>query len=434
MTALFIHIGDIHLRHGHPRNPDRLAALAQIIDESHAEPVSAYLIPGDLFDTKSTVDDRNLLADTLQDFAAHAPVVLVRGNHDAPGDLDIFARLKTRWPVYVVTQPQVLQVPLATGGTAAIAALPYPDKSVLVSRGVTPGETSQTARELLDVIFMQFAQELSTLRVGGAIPLFIGHVNVRGSISSTGQPQVGTELEIDQAILARLPVVYAGLSHIHRPQEVGIGVYAGSIARLDYGEVEEKSYVAVMCERGAGGWTASYERRSIDVPPMIHIDGRLYRDGFHFEHDDWMCLTCSGTGAGVYHEGEGALPCAFCDGTGQRASWAGCDVRVRYRYLASERAALSEACIRERFNDALRLKIESFAEVDRDLRAPEVAAAKTLPDKLAAFYKVERLTPAVADKLAWLERDDQTQLLAHVAASLKAIESPAPAERATVAA
>lgn len=415
-TNTFVHIGDVHLQCGHPRNEDRLQALNEIIDETHTECVSAYLIPGDLFHMKSTAADRNLLADRLQDLSAHAPVVLVRGNHDAIGDLDIFARLKSRWPVYVVTRPQVLQVPLPTGDTAAIACLPYPDKGGLVVQGVAPGETSQTGLELLDAIFMQFAHELSTLRVSGCIPLFVGHVNVRGSISSTGQPQVGTEVEIDVGHLARLPVVYCGLSHIHRPQEIGRGVYAGSIARLDFGEVEEKSYVVVTCEPDASGWTAVYERRPLDVPPMFHIDSRLDRHGFSVDSMDES------------HDEEIHRRLAAKD-------WAGTDVRVRFRFRASERSILDpETTIRPLFAGALRLKIEGIAEPDRDLRAPEVAAAATLEQKLAVYRKVEQLPPSLVEKLAMLEQHELEHVLAHVATLVKAVEFPATTEKATVAA
>lgn len=402
----FVHIGDVHLKHGHPRNGDRLAALDQIVAEVTPLPVvSAILIPGDLFDAKSSVEDRNALAVRLQAFAAVAPVVLVRGNHDVPGDLDIFARLKARWPVYVVTRPTVLEVPLTTGDTAAIACVPYPDKVGLVAAGIAPGETSQTGAEVLDVIFMQLAAELAAFRTGGAIPLFAGHLNVRGSVASTGQPQIGMELEIETATLARLPVVYAALSHIHKPQEIGTGVYAGSIARLDYGEIEEKSYCVVACNRGAEGWTASYTRRPIHCPPMHHIEGQLTSGGFTEK-----------------------------DGTAHHAmlvDWTGADVRVRYTYNASERSVLREDTIREIFGKALRLKIEGVAVPDRALRNPEVAAAKTLPEKLAAYLQVDHLTPSVADKLALLQTKDQAAVLIDVAAALAEIEAP---ERVTAAA
>jgi DNA repair exonuclease SbcCD nuclease subunit len=428
-SSTFVHVGDVHLQATSPRNPDRLQAFDQILTEGLQLPhLAAWLIPGDLFHARSTIDDRNALAERLVRMAAVAPVVLVRGNHDAYGDLEIFARLKAAWPVVVVTRPMVLSVPCATGETAAIACLPYPDKVGLVAAGVEPSAVSPTAAALLDVIFMQLAHELEVPRVSGAIPLFLGHANIRGAIASTGQPQIGLEQEIDRLSLERLPVLYCGLNHIHKPQEVGTGVYAGSIAAMDHGETEAKSYVVLETERQAdGSWAATWTRRPIHTPPMFHIDGELTREGFQPDHDEWMCPACSGTGDNA-SASEGV--CIACCGSGRRR-WDGCDVRVRYRYKASERAAFSEATVRDLFVGALRLKVEGVAVADRNLRAPEVAAAKTLPEKLAAYFKTDSLSPSLAAKLALLERHDADQVFGEVAQALAAIERP---QETTVAA
>lgn len=407
MTRL-VHIGDVHLQHGHQRNVDRLAALDQIVAENVSRPgLGAWLIPGDLFHQKSTAEDRNALADRLTRMAAVAPVCLVRGNHDQIGDLDIFAKLNTRWPIYVFTRPGIYDVPAATNAMLAIAAVPYPDKHGLVAGAVAPGDISAVAAQALDVVFLQLGHDLATARVGGALCVFMGHFNVRGAVASTGQPQIGHEQEVDRLSLERLPVVYCALSHIHEPQEVGVGVYAGSIAAMDYGESTPRSYVVVEAERVRAGWQATWSRQPINTPQMDHVEGRLTPSGFRLkEHPD----------AELEY---------------QAGAWSGHDVRVRYSYLSSEKAVIDDRCIRELFKDALRLKVEGFAIPDRELRAPEVAAAKTLPEKLAAFRKVEQLEPTVADKLQQLHQDDRDVFLAHVAAQLAAIEMP---ERALVAA
>jgi DNA repair exonuclease SbcCD nuclease subunit len=408
---IFVHIGDVHLQHGSPRNADRLQAFDQIIAENQArEGLAGWLVPGDLFHQRSTADDRNALADRLRLMGECAPVVLVRGNHDQPNELDIFARLRARWPIAVVTRPQVINVLLPTGDTAAIAAVPYPDKSGLVAAGVEPSAVPQTAAQILDVIFMQLACELATARVGGAIPLFLGHFNTRGAVASTGQPQIGQEQEIDRLSLERLPAIYCALSHIHEPQEVGRGVYAGSIAAMDYGEVTSRSYVLVEAAREAdGSWAATWTRQPINTPPMFRVDGRLTRHGFSVDSLD------ESQDAEIHRRLEAH-------------DWAGTDVRARYRYRASERAVLDDAVVRDLFVGALRLKVEGIAEADRELRAPEVAAAKTLPDKLAAYRQEATLPASVAAKLDALEHQDPAQVLADVSAALaeiEAIEKPA---------
>lgn len=398
MIARFVHIGDTHLRSGHPRNPARLRALDQVIDEGRQiEALAAWLYPGDLFDTRSSIEDRNAMAVRLVRMAEVAPVIVVPGNHDLPGDLDIFAKLRAKWPVIVKTTPGVVSVLLATGDRAAIAALPYPHKAGLVAMGVAKDQVVPTAAEALDAIFMQFATELTVARAAGAIPIFLGHVNVCGSRASTGQPQVGMEIEINPAHLQRLPVVYAGLSHIHLAQEIAGAVYAGSICRMSFGEIEQKSYVVVTCQRQGGEWGASYDRRPIDVAAMYHVEGELSRSGF-----TWALVN---------------------SGTDVPASWKGSEVRVRYRFKQSEKSVLSDAIVLAEFAEAARLEVEPIAVPDRELRAPEVAAARTLAEKLAAYQKVDALAPAVAEKLAALEHGDPIVVLANLQAALARVEA-----------
>jgi predicted MPP superfamily phosphohydrolase len=93
MTSI-VHIGDVHAAPG-PRSADRWRAVDQIIREGLAlEQLGAWLIPGDLFDALSTTEDRNAWDARLQRMADAAPVVIIYGNHDRPGDLDGFANLK----------------------------------------------------------------------------------------------------------------------------------------------------------------------------------------------------------------------------------------------------------------------------------------------------------------------------------------------------
>jgi len=409
VVTRFLHVGDVHLQHGHPRNPDRLASLDQILAHGLAfEGLGAWLIPGDLFHSRSSVTDRNDLAERLVRMADRAPVVLVRGNHDQPGDLDIFAKLKARWPVSVVTRPDVLRVPLPTGETAAIACLPYPDKFGLVAAGVAPGDVVRTAGELLDTIVMTLAHGLETEIAAGCIPLFIGHANIRGAIASTGQPQIGQEIELETAMLARLRAVYCGLNHIHKPQQVGDGVFAGSIAAMDYGEAEAKSVVLIEAARDPSGtWRAQWTRRPLETPPMHHVEGRLTRDGFV-------------TGGGELHHAH-------------IIDWTGCDVRVRYSFKASEKDALDHDSVRRLFAAALRLKIEPIAEPDRALRSQAVADATTLADKLVAY--AETLGTVTSDdvlaKLAALEHTDSLQLIANVEHALAVVTDLSPADTQT---
>lgn len=246
----FVHLGDLHLG-PNSRNADRIRALDQAIAEQTLQPVAAWVWPGDLNHGRMTIEDKNVLVTRVTRMADHAPIVICYGNHDLPGDLDFLAKLHAVWPIVVVSRPQVLHVTLATGATAAIFVLPYPQRAGLVAAGTPSANLVDAAWHALDVIFMAAAAELQAATTAGEIPLMIGHVNVAGSIVSTGQPNIGAELELDPLLIQRLGGIYVGLNHIHKAQQIAGAWYAGSMCRLDYGEIEPKRYLVIEYEEAA---------------------------------------------------------------------------------------------------------------------------------------------------------------------------------------
>lgn len=404
-----VHLGDFHAAPG-PRNAVRYRALDRVLAEGLALPtLGAWLWPGDLDHLRMGIEDKNALAQRVQVMAHRAPVVICYGNHDLPGDLDFLARLASTFPIYVIDTPQTIRVPLATGQFASIFVLPYPTKAGLAALGVSPAQMVDQASVALDAIFAQAALDLEAARQGGDLTLMIGHVNVSGAMVSTGQPNIGREIELSTSMLDRLGPIYKGLNHIHVAQQVGGAYYPGSICRLDWGEIEEKSYLGIdFDEHGSYHVT----RKPIDVAPMYHVDGLLTRDEFTYQ-------VTAGPGGALQEK---------------PASWKGCEVRVRYRFKQSEKSILNEALVLAEFAEALRFEREPIAVPDRSLRAPEVAAARTLAEKAAAWCTVsgETATEGTLAKLARLEHGDPVQLLDDVAHALAEIEHGE--QRATVAA
>jgi hypothetical protein len=453
---LFVHIGDTHIGPG-PRLADKLSALDQIIvwcDEAAARgELAAVLWPGDLSHQKSTIEDRNLLAPRLQRLAQRAPVVLVDGNHDAPGDLEILSRLSAYYPIHVVSQPRVISVACATGIEAAIFCLPYPHKGGLVGAGVEHEALGQTARQLLDPAFATAAEELRQAKERGAIPLFIGHVNVGGSVSSTGQPQIGREIELDPGLLGRLDAaVYKGLNHIHKHQMVESidddTVYAGSICRQDFGEMEPKGFVVVTVGPEWGTYGANWDFIPLDVPAQHLVEGRLTREGFRIEsiNGEPVCPECGGQGWTV---GTGSEHHPSCDGSCEEcpvpvpvqvecpcaipAMWKGADIKARVRYRKSETTALDWAHIHAEFAGCRSLKLDQIAELEHTVRVPQVAAAVTLDAKAEAYCEHRQIawTPSIGAKLTALQQQPAEAILAELQAMADAAGRPkvAPDER-----
>lgn len=398
MTSL-VCIGDCHFQHTHRRNADRLRALDQIIVESlDRGPIGAWLWLGDVFHQRSSIEDRNEVAPRLQRMADVAPVVLLYGNHDQPGDLHILARLKAHYSIVVVDRPQVVHLHLATGGAAAIFALPYPHKAGLVAAGVDVQQVGTAAAPLLDALFIDAAAELRTARVADWLTLMIGHATIGGSVSSVGQPMgLERDIAIDAGLLARLGDVPKIFGHIHKPQALHGAVYAGSIGRTDWGEVEEKRYLTVDVVGGRDEITV-VESHPIACPPLYHVEGELTRDGF-----TWRVTRGP--------DGEPLAP---------PASWAGCEVRVRYRFNADDKAVLtdlSRAQILAAFVGAAHLELDPIAVRNRAIRSTEVATATTLAEKVSAFVRQSggAWTAALETKLALLQQPDGGAFLTTVA-------------------
>jgi exonuclease SbcD len=410
VTRLVV-FGDTHLQSTNSRNADRLRAWDQVIAEGRAlEQLGAWIHVGDVFHSRSTPDDRVQVAERLQAMAELAPVVVLYGNHEAPLDLHVFGKIKAAHPIVVVDRPDCLTVALATGNVATLFCLPYPSKAGLASLGVTPAAVQDVAADALDLIFMQAAADLEAARTRGDLTLMIGHATIGGAISSAGQPMgVHGEITVNAGHLARLDGIPQLFGHIHKPQQIHEALYVGSACRLDFAETEEKRYVVVefdtLGDLTPKSWGSSWRILSYPIacPPRYHVDGVLTRDAF-----TWS----------VKRGPNG-------DVEPTPASWAGCEVRVRYTFAQSEKSALPTELVRAPFAEAARLEVEPIAVPDRALRAPAVAAARTLADKVAAVCQVEALAPSVAAKLARLEHAEAATVLAEVQAGL---DAPAPTE------
>lgn len=412
------HIGDTHLHAAHARGADRLRWLDYVIDQAIDRGVHVWLWPGDIFHGRSSVQDRNDLAARLERMASYAPVILAYGNHEAPGDLDVFAKIRAQFPVHVVDTPRlVLVTGIADWAPVAIVAIPYPSRGGLIAAGAAKDETLQVGNEALEEIFQALSAELADFARDGWIPIVMGHLNVVGAVSSSGQPQVGREIEIAPSALVRhfACARYIGLNHIHRAQvlEEERIRYAGSTCRLDWGEREIKSTPFVTLMETPGGDVV--ELIEIPVPPMFHIDGEFCRGGDGFA----LSAACSA---------DEEIKRRFLTG-----DWDGCEVRVRFSFPASERALVDESLIRASFPGALRLDLEPVAVPDRALRAPEVATARTLAEKVDAWARLDggRAVPAsVLQKLAALETGDPTSVLSGVANQVSALENGQKVEAA----
>lgn len=398
-----IGIGDVHTAPG-DRNADKQAAVEHIIDKelSAPRPVGLWVLLGDLSHGlqhgRMQPEIRNWWGTQIQRMAQAAPVLIVYGNHDIPGDLDLFAAIAAPYPIRVVWTPGVVDI-VHESEALRVCCLPYPHKAGQIAAGATLDE----ARAALFTLCQQGAAALED----AAQTLVVGHLNISGAISSVGQPQIGSEIELDASALAQFSLMTPKIfGHIHKAQAIAGGFYAGSVCPMDWGETEPKSYLVVEYpERGAPIVT----REQIPCRPMYHVDLSARRE----------------------EDGTLSLPWVVRGETPAPATWVGCDVRVRYTYPASQRDVVPVPAIRALFAEASMLKLEPVAVPDRAVRAPAVAAAVSLEDKVLAWAEEAHraLTPEAADRvrqgLHTLQGATRETVIAAVAARLKAAASAA---------
>ncbi len=396
----FAHIGDVH---------DRFDVLGQVVDEvmTTTPDLAAWLLPGDVFDKGSTIAKRNTLKEVIRRMANHAPVYGVYGNHDAPGDLAIFEDIGAEYPIVFADSPGVAVVPLPERlvrssepePKAAILFFPYPTQAGLLRRGVNLPDIPNAARQALEAMFVGYGHRMAEYQAKGFSTLMIGHCDAVGAVRAIGQPTVGQDsIALDDGLLNYLPKnCPVLLNHIHRAQDVGRASYAGSICRLTWGEVEAKSYT--LWHRQENGYR--WKRHPVNVPPMYHVECMLTRSGVV----SWEAT-----------QGPDGPP------EDMPGSWAGCAVRLRAKYRQSEGVVLAEAEKEARalFAEAEDFEFEPVCVPDRAVRAPEVAAARTLAEKIQAWATVTGtvLPETALMKLALLETTDPDALVTQVEEAL----------------
>jgi DNA repair exonuclease SbcCD nuclease subunit len=215
-------------------------------------------------------------------------------------------------------------------------------------------------------------------------PLVImGHLSVVGALTSSGQPLVGREIQIVAEDLAETGAAYVALGHIHKAQEIAPRVvYAGSLTIRDFGEEGEEKCVVLVGLAGE------------DLVESIPIKCR-----------DWVTIDAGPSPEGLppWEAVRGLLPePEIIDALVPGAN-------VRYRYACDEASVsrFDHAEIARRFADAHTLKIVPQITRSARVRAADVAAARSLADKLRAWGQVTgtEIYDRLLDRLDQLEEE-----------------------------
>lgn len=351
--------------------------------------VDLILHGGDMYERKSVPADRNAAAAWVSRAADIAPVVIVKGNHDVPRDLEVFRKLEGRHAIRVEEASGISSIVLGErwdgaiprDSFATVGAVAWPRKAELLARlpeRLSDMEAKHAARECLRDIFKGLCAELEAAPEGPKILLM--HAMTAGSKISVGQPPAGCNFEIDLADISlafpRVGPMAVVMGHIHKPQDWTINevpvIYAGSPRRTTYGELEGKSYVLLHFERSDEApryWELkSWERVPIPCQRLLLIEAQWQESG--------RCWTMD----------------AIAD---VEAS----DIRFRYRFADEHRpsAKLAAEQLREGWLAAGADRVTLDPEVIRTTRArTEIATARTLEAKLMMLWQARKQVPPPA--------------------------------------
>jgi DNA repair exonuclease SbcCD nuclease subunit len=268
--VIIAHFADLHLKAR--TNPyqqtlaEQVDGLVWAAEDARQHGAELALVAGDVFDgaegpgSPAIASERNAAIEVFSALAKIGDVIVVRGNHDAPGELD-FLRLIPGVSVIDSYGRRRLNI---YGATVDIDAIAWPQKRWLADRaqdtGLTTGELAADAmRALLRGI---------SCRDPDTATIVVAHAEVAEAVFDNGQPATGRcDIPITPGDLLDTGADYVALGHYHCHQVIHDRiVYAGAPRQLTFADEGARGYV--LADVGAGR-APTIEHRTIPGPSML---------------------------------------------------------------------------------------------------------------------------------------------------------------------
>jgi DNA repair protein SbcD/Mre11 len=378
MSTRLLLIGDLHIREGEQRD-DIEASLAFAAEVARERNVYAVLLAGDEYEGRSSPAERMVAGNAILELGdlGERPVLIVKGNHDQPGDLDVFAGYPE---VHVAECPRWFFLG-TIGGGLDVLMLPWPEKAFLAAAGHAGAEGDQAGNAALAAMLRGMVANRPD---PGRPFIVLGHLSVLGAITSSAQPLVGQGIEAVLGDLQDLGASFVALGHVHKPQQLAPGVeYIGSLTVHDFGEEAEEKRIGIL---------------------TVEDDGRASVEWIPVPCRRWVTIDAHPSGL--------PDPVALEDVSGGQPwqeDYPGWNVRYHYHCAEEEQALFDHAAIARRFAAVHTLKIVPDVQRTERVRAAEVAAAQGSEAKLRAWGTATgtEIAPSLIDKLHQLEGEAQ---------------------------
>ncbi len=294
-----LHFSDLHIgveNHGQidpetglsTRLLDFLAALDVVVEYALNNDVDLVLLAGDAYKGRdpSQTHQRELATRLAKLSAAGISTFLLVGNHDLPHavgratSIEIFHTLQVA-NLYVGNELRTYHIPTKQG-PIQIVALPWPNRSKLLSREDARGLNINEIREEIERRLTHSVQT-NVDQLDPMVPAILAaHVTISGAkTSSERSMMLGRDHTLFPSAVHKPQLDYVALGHIHKHQVLAqdpMMVYSGSLQLVDFGEEgDEKGFCVLDLDPAApqGRRLQRYEFVQVEARPFITIDVKV---------------------------------------------------------------------------------------------------------------------------------------------------------------
>ena len=256
----FVHTGDCHITHG-KQFDDSIKSLRFICENSLQYDPDFFVIAGDFWHTVVKLNQNSpvmLAVKLLKEYPK--PIVMIRGNHDEKGSLDIFKEISDN--IYVSTEPEIACLNIDTGKIEKFSertsdnlktifyCLPYIDHHSIIYGDPDANRGENTIDLYVRNILMDFKTETKDF---DCPKIIIAHGAMKGYVECDGQSseEIGTAYDYTEKTFRLAEVDYVALAHIHKFQTFmdGRACYCSSIYSINFKELDKKSYSIITIDK-----------------------------------------------------------------------------------------------------------------------------------------------------------------------------------------
>ena len=264
---------------------DFLSSFDELVEYALVQQVDLVLLAGDAYKGRdpSQTHQREFAKRLARLSAAGIPVFLLVGNHDLPNAvgrataIEIFHTLEV--PGIYVGDSLKTYTLTTRQGPIQIVAVPWPRRSVLLSREESRSLTIDQARQRIEELFAA-GVECQIQALDPEVPAILtGHVTVNGATTGTERSMMlGQDHALYLSALSRRELDYVALGHIHKHQVLRDDpkvVYSGSLERVDFSEEkDDKGFCVVDLDPSAprGLRLQDFQFQRVDARPFLTID------------------------------------------------------------------------------------------------------------------------------------------------------------------